>query len=225
MFVSIPQNLSDHNVYAGINFYQSILPKICNCVMLHDTCAVKKGCFRKMMMKIGRYDLRGWVFGHALGLYNIGICDMQFALLNSTNWIGITHLEKTDSIRLEHARCKITVQNKNIPGLRSYSNFTLQQANATTGVQDFKELDFHSIVPIREDGQTKTKHVVFIGSLGVYKFTHSPGPFLLPIWVNEFCPTTEEEFEVLSSNKHVQNNDWVRALIPYLPPKIVREDM
>ena len=225
-YVSIPHNLSDHNVYMGINYCHNLsaLPKKANCVMLHDTCMVKQRCFRKMMMKLSRYDLKGWVFGHSLGLYNIGVCDLQFAIDNSQNWIDVSHLEKQTSIRLEHSRGTIEVQNKQIPGLRSFSDKTLNRANSAEGVKDFNELDFHSIVPIREDGQTKTKHVVFIGSLGIYKFTHAPGSFLLPIWVNEYAPKSEDEFTALSQNVHVQQNEWVRALVPYAPIKISVED-
>lgn len=225
-YVTIPQNLSDHNVYMGINHCHHVgaLPDKATCVMIHDTCMVKQGCFRKMMMKLSRYDLKGWVFGHALGLYNIGACDVQFAIDNSQNWIGINHLEKQTSIKLEHSRESIEVQNKKVPGLRSFSNKTLNQGNSAGGVKDFNELDYHSIIPMREDGETKTRHVVFIGSLGVYKFTHSPGSFLLPIWVNEYAPKTEDEYSALSSNVHVKQNEWVRALIPYIPTKITCEE-
>lgn len=225
-YVSIPQNLSDHNVYMGINYCQSLsmLPKKATCVMLHDTCVVKQGCFRKMMMKLSRLDLKGFVFAHALGLYNIGVCDVQFAIQNSNHWIGVNYLDKQTSINLEHSRGFVEIQNKKIPGLRSLSNKTLNQANSAEGVKDFNELDFHSIVPFREDGQTKTKHAVFIGSLGVYKFTHSPGSFLLPIWVNEYAPKSEEEFATLTQNVHVNQNAWVRALVPYVATKITCED-
>lgn len=226
-YVSIPQNLSDHNIYAGINHCHtlSMLPKkATTCVMLHDTCTVKQGCFRKMMMKLSRLDLSGWVFGHTLGLYNIGACDMKFAIDNSKNWIGITHLDKETSIRLEHSRGSVEVQNKQIPGLRSFSNYTLSQANTEEGVNDLNELDFHSIVSLHEGGQTKTKHVVFIGSLGIYKFTHAPGSFLLPIWVGPYAPKNEEEFNALSNNVHIQQNEWVRALVSYVPKKIMFED-
>jgi len=185
---------------------------------------VKPGCFRKMMIKLSRYDLNQFVFGHALGLYNMGACDVQFAINNSKNWIGITQLDKKTSINLEHSRGFVQVENKQIPGLRSFSNHTLSQANSEQGVKDFNELDFHSIVPMREDAQTKTKHVVFIGSLGVYKFSHSPGSFLLPIWVRPYAPKSEDEFAALSQNEHVQQNEWVRALVPYVPTKITCED-
>ena len=225
-YVSIPQNLSDHNIYMGINYCHSLsmLPQKATCVMLHDTSMVKQGCFRKMMMKLSRYDLKGWVFGHALGLYNIGVCDVQFAIDNSKNWIGITHLDKETSIRLEQSRSFVEVQNKQIPGLRSFSDYTLNQANSKEGVMDFNELDFHSIVPMREDGQTKTKHVVFIGALGIYKLFHSPVSFLLPIWVNECAPKNEEEYAALSQNIHVQQNECFRALVPYVSTKIICED-
>jgi hypothetical protein len=175
-------------------------------------------------MKLSRLNLSGWVFGHALGLYNIGVCDVQFAIDNSKNWIGITHLDKASSIRLEHSRGSIEVQNKQIPGLRRFSNYTLNQANSEEGVTDFNELDFHSIVPMCEGGQTKTKHVVFIGALGIYKFTHAPGSFLLPIWVGPYAPKNEEEFNALSNNVHIQQHEWVRTLISYVPKKIMFED-
>ena len=208
-FVSIPQNLSDHNIYAGINHcyrnFSSMLPQNATCVILHDTCVVKPGCFRKMMMKISRIDVLGWVFAHSLGLYNIGVCDIKFAIENSKNWMGITHLDKATSITLEHSRGEVELENnKKIRGLRSYSNFTLNQANSHKGVTNFDELDFHSIVPFYENGQTKHKHVVFIGALGIYKMTHAPGSFLLPIWVNEYAPKNMNEFNALSKNPHVE---------------------
>ena len=222
-YISIPQNLSDHNIYMGINYYHKILPQKATCVMLHDTCMVKQGCFRKMMMKLSRYDIKKeWVFAHALGLYNIGICSIQFAIEHSHNWIGIEHLDKQTSIKLEHSRESIEIQNKFVPGLRSYSNKTLNAAQ--NDIHDFHEIDYHSIIPIRQMGETKTRHVVFIGSLGIYKFTHSPGSFLLPIWVPPYAPATHQEYDALSSNIHVQHNEWVRALVPYIPQKIVENE-
>ena len=227
MYVTIPQNLSDHNVYMGINHCHNlrVLPENATCVMIHDTCMIKQGCFRKMMMKLSRYDLKGWVFGHALGLYNIGVCDIQFAINNSNNWIGIDHLDKQTSIKLEHSREPIQVQNNLVPGLRSFSNKTLNLAHSIDGVHDMNELDYHSIVPMLQNGETKARrHVVFIGSLGIYKFSHSPGSFLLPVWVNEYAPISEEEYTALSHNVHVQQNAWVRALVPFVPTKITCED-
>lgn len=223
MYMCIPQNLSDHNVYMGINKYSYMLPQKATCVMLHDTCMVKKSCFRRMMMRLSRYDIEGWIFGHSLGLYNIGVCNIQFALDNGKQWIGIDHIEKQKSIELEHSRGAIEVKNRQIRGLRSFSNKTLNTANSTDGVGDFNELDYHSIVPLRQNGE-KTKHVVFIGALGVYKLTHAPGSFLLPIWVNEYAPKCDDEYNNMTKNKHVQQHEWVRALVPYVPTKITTED-
>lgn len=214
-YVDIPQNLSDHNIYLGMYYYHSLhgLPERATCVMLHDTCMVKPVCFRNKMMCLNRFDIRGWVFAHALGLYNIGVCDVHFALTHSQKWLGISHLDKATGITLEHSRGSVEVQpNRFVPGLRSYSNKTL--SGADNDKQNINDVDYHSITPIRAENG-KTRHVVFLGSLGVYKFTHSPGSFTIPIWVNEFAPKSEDEYVALSSNEHVKAHEWVRALVPF----------
>lgn len=223
-YLTIPQNLSDHNIYMGINYCNNLptkfFPEKATCVMLHDTCTVKQGCFRKMMMKLSRYDIKGWVFAHALGLYNIGVCDLDFAINHSKKWVGINFLDKETSIKLEHSVDTIQIQNHVVPGLRKYSNKTLN--SCSSNVKDFNELDYHSIIPLHAG--TKPRHVVFLGALGIFKFTHSPGPFLLPIWVNNYAPSSEDEYNELSSNVHVDQHKWVRALIPYSGNKIEIED-
>lgn len=223
-FVSIPQNLSDHNIYQAINYYSNLLPEKATCIMLHDTCTVRQGQFRKKMLKISRYDLQegDWIFAHALGLYNIGICDVKFAIKHSKNWNGINYLDKQTSIQLEHARGHIKIGGKYVPGLRSYSNISL---NATNNyLTEIDSVDFHSIIPIRDGNTNKTRHIIYLGALGVYKFSHTPGSYLLPIWVNEFSPETQEQFDNLTRNKHVQQHEWIRALIPYVPVRITTED-
>lgn len=193
---------------------------------LRNYCSLQKHTVWKILLpRSWAQDWFDWfVFAHALGLYNIGVCDVQFAIENSKKWVGIRNLDKETSIRLEHSRGEVEIQKKKVFGLRNFTNFTLSQANSEDGVKDFNELDFHSIVAMREDTQTKTKHVVFIGSLGIYKFTHAPGSFLLPIWVGPYAPKNEEEFAALSNNVHIQQNEWVRALVPYVPAKIMCED-
>ncbi len=216
-FMSIPQNLSDHNIYRGIAYHADTLPEKATCIMLHDTCQVKTGQFRKMMMKLSRFNIENeWIFAHALGLYNIGICDMNFAKKHAQNWVGIDYLDKNTSYKLEHTRETIDVAGKHVPGLRSYSNKTLNPTKNNR--HNFNDLDFHSIIPFFEEGNTNHhRHVVYLGAIGVYKFTHTPGSYLLPIWVNEFMPSTQTEYDLLSSNVHVKQNEWIRALIPYSP--------
>ena len=84
----------------------------------------------------------------------------------------------------------------------------------------------HSIVRIKKNivNETKYSHVVYLGAIGVYKFYFTSTQFLLPIWVNDYAPNTEQEYNNLSNNVHTKSNEWARALIPHNFEKISVED-
>jgi hypothetical protein len=221
VYSTISENLSDHNIFTALSRCQKLLPRVATCVVLHDTCEVRPACFRRAIMRLSRLDVKGWIFAHALGLYNIGVCDLSFALQVARNWQGVTKITKEQSIQLEHTRGAVTVQEKEIPGLRCYSHYTLNAVASSTACID--EVDSHSIMPVTgQDG--RQRHVVYLGALGVYKLSHTPGPFLLPIWVGRFVPGSSTEYDALTDNPHTKSHDWVRALVPHKCPKLTTED-
>ena len=69
------------------------------------------------------------------------------------------------------------------------------------------------------------RHVVYLAALGVYKFSHTPGSFVLPVWVRPYAPLNSQEYDELTDNPHVKSHDWVRALIPHQSAKLTTEDL
>lgn len=224
IYTTISENLSDHNIFMAISRCpESMLPGVATCLVIHDTCQIRPSFFRKCVMRLSRLDIKGWIFAHALGLYNIGVCDLCFARQIAQNWSGVTSISKEESIALEHARGSVIVQGKAIPGLRCFSNRTLNAiaSSDTTRLRD--ELDMHSIMPVLGRDETP-RHVVYLGALGVYKFSHTPGSFVLPVWVRPYAPLNSQEYDELTDNPHVTNHQWVRALIPHQSAKLTTED-
>lgn len=222
-FISIPQNLSDHNAFTGVHHFKHKFPDPSTFLFIHDTCTIKPSVFRKRVMTLSRLNIEGWIFAHALGLYNIGVCDLKFACKFAKSFEGIQKIEKCDSIKLEHDRNQgVNINGKILNGLRTFSNYTLN--DVSSGNNDIDSCDYHSITSTNFANERKQRHVVFLGKIGVFKFTFSPGSFLLPIWVNEYAPTDSSQFDALTDNVHIRHHEWVRALIPHNTQKILSED-
>lgn len=226
IFVSLAKNLSDHNSFVGLLRARDagLLPAATRttCVFLHDTCAVKPVTFRAKMKHLGRMDVGGWVFAHALGLYNIGVCDLDTALRHAAQWAHISRLDKDVSIALEHTRGVMTVEGMEVRGLRSLSDHTL--CGVASQAESVDDVDSHSIGAIWKFG--KRRHVVYLGALGVFKYSHTPTSFLLPVWVGAFAPRSEVEFDALTDNPVMKQHQlhWARALVPAAVGLLAAED-
>ena len=224
VFVSHEKNISDHNSFHGIRIakMQNMLPEVnMTCVFIHDSCSIKPIVFRAKMKRLSRFDITGWVFAHALGLYNIGACDFDTALKQATQWVSVSHIDKLTGIKLEHNRFPMQIGDTQIYGLRCLSNFTL------TGVEiesdEENNVDFQSIGSVLKFG--KQRHIVFLSAFGIFKYSHTPTSFLLPIWVGAFSPKSSNEFEALKSNPVIKEGlDWVMPLVPLNPRLISEED-
>lgn len=216
------KNLSDHNAFPCLKQAERLLPRAATVVFLHDTCSVCPGAFRRQMVKLSRLDVQKWTFAHSLGLYNMGVCPVAEALAIADQWEPVGTLPKAASIALEHSRTGIEVEGHFVAALRSRSDESLNAVcNTSDGVDGS---DMHSITAVQLGSSPKPRHVVYMGSLGVYKFSHTPGPYLLPIWVGPYAPSSREEFDALGKNAHVKANEWVRALLPASWRLITTED-
>jgi hypothetical protein len=219
IYASHTKNLSDHNSFIGILCAQHVLPNIpITCVFMHDSCTIKSHVFRAKMKRLSRLDINGWAFAHALGLYNIGVCDLNTALTHAMQWKPITHLDKQVSIALEHTRSTMIVETHEVKGLRALSNFTLSAVDPDT--ENVDDVDSQSVGAILKFG--KRRHVVYLSSLGVFKYSHTPVTFLLPIWVGGFAPHSNDDFNALNSDPVIKQHglEWARALVP-LPTNLI----
>ena len=223
IYASHTKNLSDHNSFIGILCAQHLLPNIrITCIFVHDSCTIKSQVFRSKMKKISRLNIEGWVFAHALGLYNIGVCDLNTAVTHAMQWKPIKHLDKQVSIALEHTRSTMTVQDHEVKGLRTLSNLTLSGVDPNTDNVD--DVDSQSIGAILKFG--KRRHVVYLSSLGLFKYSHTPLTFTLPIWVGGFAPHSNDDFNALDSHPIIKRHglEWARALVPLECNLITVED-
>jgi hypothetical protein len=170
------------------------------------------------MKRLSRLDINGWVFAHALGLYNIGVCDLNTAVTHAMQWKPITHLDKQVSIALEHTRSTMIVETHEVKGLRALSNFTLSGVDPDT--ENVDDVDSQSVGAILKFG--KRRHVVYLSSLGMFKYSHTPVTFLLPIWVGGFAPHSDDDFNAMNSDPIIKQHglEWARALVP-LPTNLI----
>ncbi len=215
-FCAIEENLSDYNVFVAVERFASVLPPAFTLVCLHDTCTIKRGVFGVAMRRLTETEIDGWIFAHSLGLYNLGVCDREFALTHARHFDGIVNIPKNKSIQLEHSRDTVTILaadgcTRNVPGLRSFSSTCLNGLLVADG-----NVDLHSIMPVNDDHGDR--HVVYISSFGVFKHSHTPMTYLLPILASNLCPQTQRDYKRLTrsyENGELSPHEWVRALVPF----------
>lgn len=211
--VCIRKNISDHNIFHALKLLSAsgLLPDEATCIVLHDTCTLKRVAFREAMKRISRLDVRGWIFGHALGLYNIGICDVRFATEFAEQWQGVENISKETSIKLEHSRNPVELEcRRQVKGLRMMSNTTLAK---TDGTASFENADSITLVA-EADKLLGRRFGAYIAALGVHKRFSTPRAFAIPVWIPPFNPQSQGEYELISQNKYVQMFEWARALVP-----------
>lgn len=188
--ISIPENLSDNNAFVGFsrafndghfteNEYKDALY-----VYIHDTCKISDHFVNRIN------DLpcvKGWVFAHIYGLYNIGVCDQIFILNRARDFIGIKFIPKDKSIALEQGE-KIVLEQPfiyfsnttiEIQPLIYYSTRTLSMVINT----NMHNCDMMSLNAFMDSSGCK-RYVTFIASLGIYKFVGSHVSYFVPIWAS-----------------------------------------
>tara|TARA_B110000046_G_C12792894_1_gene313841 strand:- start:59 stop:571 length:513 start_codon:yes stop_codon:yes gene_type:complete len=129
-----------------------------------------------------------WIFAHLYGLYNIGVCTINFALKHAADWEGVHFLPKAVGIALENGK-DVTVSGKHIKSLLSVSEYTL----ASDGC-DVSELDTVSISCTTLKNQKR--FVSYIASIGVYKTFTADSSFTVPVYTSP-RPTCASDREVL----------------------------
>jgi hypothetical protein len=114
------------------------------------------------------------------------------------------------------------VETHEVKGLRALSNFTLSGVDPDT--EDVDDVDSQSIGAILKFG--KRRHVAYLSSLGIFKYSHTPVTFLLPIWVGAFAPHSNDDFNALNAHPTIKQFglDWARALVPLHARRITVED-
>lgn len=176
--VSVTCNLSDHNIYPALQIAHQVgVTRDGIFLMLHDTCEIRADVFQRRMNVIRTLKLRNeWIFAHLYGLYNIGICDLGFALKRAAVWEGIRYLPKADGISLENGK-DIILMGRCVESLRNVSSYTL----ASDG-HDVSELDTISITHATLHKQKR--FVSYMSSIGVYKTFVANSSFTVPIYAS-----------------------------------------
>lgn len=174
--VCVTCNLSDHNIYPALQIaHQAGVTRDGIFLMLHDTCEIRTDVFQRRMNVIRTLKLHNeWIFAHLYGLYNIGICDLGFALKRAAVWKGISYLSKAEGISLENGK-DIILMGRCVQSLRNVSSYTL----ASDG-HDVSELDTISITHATLHKQKR--FVSYMSSIGVYKTFVANSSFTVPIY-------------------------------------------
>lgn len=195
----IDKNLSDHNIYLAVQlaFMNNTIPSEYarhTWMMIHDTTWPHSQTFLNRVARIMTRPVpTGWIFAHTLGLYNMGICSLDFILVRAKDWIGVQYLPKINGIYLETGRSTIVDGIKLIP-LRTYSRLTMAKLEHTGSIfQDTLETDYISLGCVCENG--RSKHYAFLSSFGMYKFTHVDASFDVPIWRPPFVANSVSEWD------------------------------
>lgn len=179
--ISIRENLSDNNAFTGferafkMGHFREDEFRNATYIYVHDTCQTSDS----FVERINELPVvKGWVFAHIYGLYNMGICDQTFILTRATDLMGILHIPKDQSIALEQGDT-IYIEGIEIKPLIHYSKRTL----ATVITSDVFKCDFMSLNAVGDSSSSK-RYVTFIGSLGMYKFVGSHVSYFVPVWAS-----------------------------------------
>lgn len=180
--ITIPANLSDNNAFVGFEmaykygFFRETIFREATYVYIHDTCQLSDK-FATRMDELP--TVKGWVFAHIYGLYNIGVCDQTFLLTRAKDFVGLTKIPKDKSIALEQGE-HVTIDGFCIKPLIHYSNKTL----AEIVTDDMNKCDFMSL-NAQKSSVSRRRYITFIGSLGIYKFVGSHISYFVPIWASK----------------------------------------
>ena len=190
----ITKNLSDHNIYTAVDMLHNadqIPHQFHNhtWIMIHDTTWPHELTFVERITRIMERPIpKNWIFAHTLGLYNLGICSLQFILTRAKDWIGVNVLPKEAGIYIETGRVA-TVDNVRIMPLRMYSQVTLAKIHHEGSLlEDPLEMDFMSLGSVSQSGTSK--HYAFIAAFGLYKLTFVDKSFEIPIWSKQCVAKT-----------------------------------
>ena len=205
--IFIKKNISDHNIYSAVDmaYNNKLIPFDLSkhtWMMIHDTTWPHKQTFVDRVTRImNRPVPSGWIFAHTLGLYNLGICSLDFILTRAKDWLGVDFLPKQEGIYLETGRGTIVNDIKLMP-LRMYSQLTLAKINNYGSIlNDPLELDFISLGSNYENGISK--HYVFIASFGMYKLTTVDKTFEVPIWRHPFLAKNVSDWRMKMNTSDV----------------------
>ena len=231
IYSCITENLSDHNIYLAVrqcvedDGISPLLKREYKYVMIQDTMWPDETRFSQCIYAIENAQISDkFVFAHSLGLYNLGVATLDFLLERANEWNDIDILNKTDGILLETGRYVIlntkTGEKKQMRPLRHFTKHTLSNIMASTDGDLHNStflVDSISIGSVT-DKWGNNKHYAYIASLGMYKMTHVPETFEVPIWVPPLVATTEEEWMNMWKNNPI----WTtrRHFLPLLHRKI-----
>lgn len=179
--ISISENLSDNNAFYGFEkafrngFFRKNVFRDATYVYIHDTCKITDS-FVKRINELPK--IKGWMFAHIYGLYNIGVCDQLFVLTRGNDFKNTTFLPKDESIKLEQGE-SVYLNGNEIKPLIYYSKRTL----STVITCDLSKCDFMTLNAVKDSDDSK-RYVSFIGSLGIYKYVGSHVTYFVPIWAS-----------------------------------------
>jgi hypothetical protein len=206
----IQQNLSDYGSLVGVHdaLESNVMQKSDRCVLLHDTVWPREDTFFRAMIDIQNTEMYNtpFCFAHPLGWYNLGVGSADFFARMGSQYQNVDILPKELGYKLEHGNT-IFINGAKLSPLREHSIYTIAKHRVSDG--NFGDLTTHSTGAMNIDGRSRV--VVFLPSLGVFKFTHGPTSYQVPIYADTDLPRTEEEWRQLQ-RKYPQMN-WCLPLI------------
>ena len=206
----IQQNLSDYGSFVGVHdaLESNVMKKSDRCVLLHDTVWPREDTFFRAMIDIQNTEMYNtpFCFAHPLGWYNLGVGSADFFARMGSQYQNVDILPKELGYKLEHGNT-ISINGAKLSPLREHSIYTIAKHRVSDG--NFGDLTTHSTGAMNIDGRSRV--IVFLPSLGVFKFTHGPTSYQVPIYADTDLPRTEEEWRQLQ-RKYPQMN-WCMPLI------------
>lgn len=222
-YVTLEKNLSDYASYVAVKELTSrgIIDEHCKCLLLHDTICVKADAFLHAILDIlaDSHDGPRFQFAHPLGWYNMGVGDAALLAELGALFDRVTHIPKELGYALEHGR-QVTHENVTLLPLRHFSKITLAKHRVAVSdlsppslLEQLNALTFHSLGAIDYCG--KSRVAVYLASLGIYKFTHGPTSYQVPVWADADLPTSVDNWKrQKATNAHWQGSmDWALPLV------------
>jgi hypothetical protein len=210
----IDKNLSDYGAFVGVHdtVKAGIIGRYDRCVLLHDTVWPREGRFLEAMIDVqnAKRTTLPFLHAHPLGWYNLGIGRADFFENIGAEYAKVQSIPKQLGYELEHGK-SLTFGEVILKPLREYSKYTI--ARHRVGAGDIDALTTHSTGAVVIQG--KSRVVVYVASLGIFKLSHGPTSYQVPIYSDYDLPCTEKDWYAMRM-KYPQM-DWCLPLLEVDP--------
>ena len=219
-YVRSRKNMSDYGALLAIRrcVNDGLMSPEDRCLLLHDTTWPKQRAFINAMLDLQNAPINehAFMFAHPLGWYNIGVGPAAFLMRFASAFDRVSCIPKQVAYALEHGGEHVTHEGTRLPSLRMFSKVSIGAHRVDVSSIPAcanANLTMHSTGAVNFMG--KSRVVVYLASLGLFKFTHGPTSYQVPVWSNADIATDTAAWKKMRKEHPTWQHgmDWALPLV------------